>query len=340
MKVLVTGYKGYVGSILCRILREQNYEIVGCDIGYFPNRFLRNYSNEMCVFSNDIRDITVEELRDINSIIHLAALSNDPLGEIKPTITNEINYSATVKLATLAKKAGVERFIFSSSCSIYGNSSKIVTEDSDQAPITAYARSKINAEKDLLLLKDENFIPVILRNATVYGASPSQRLDLVVNNLTASAFTTGKVKLLSDGTAWRPLLHVEDMANAFIECVKASKDKIIGEIFNVGSNEQNFIIKDIADVVQEIIPKSKIEYSKNSDKDERSYKVSFDKIRESLNYRTHWSLKDGIKQLYDLFKVKNFSEEDFKDKNFHRVKYLKWLLENKIIDDNLRFLNK
>ena len=216
MKVFLTGHKGYVGRKLSQILLNANHKVVGCDIEYFPS----NMSNEqqdknmehIVSLKKDIRDLTSNDLSGCDAVIHLAALSNDPLGDISATITNEINYEATIRLGKLAKAANVPRFVFSSSCSSYGANEEIVNENSPLVPLTAYAKSKVKSESELLKLKDDNFIPVILRSATAYGISPNLRLDLVVNNLTCSALTTGKVEMLSDGTAWRPLLHVEDLS--------------------------------------------------------------------------------------------------------------------------------
>jgi len=237
LKVLVTGNQGYVGSVITEKLISQGFEVLGCDIGYFPQDFKR-LENQIQTMKKDVRDITKKDIDECNAIIHLAALSNDPLGEINPSLTNEINFLATIRLAKLAKEIGIERFVFSSSCSIYGASEDIVNEKSPMEPLTAYAKSKVNSEKELLKLKDDNFHPTILRNATVYGISPSQRLDLVVNNLIGSAITTNKIHLMSDGTSWRPLLHVEDMSSAFIHVLKSPKELVSGGIFNVGKNER------------------------------------------------------------------------------------------------------
>ena len=337
MKVLVTGNLGYVGNILTKMLIQKNHEVIGCDIGYFAQDFLEQIipKNQL---QKDIRDLTIDDLRGVNAILHLAALSNDPLGEINSSLTNEINFLATIRLAKLAKEVGVERFVFSSSCSTYGANSETVDELSPLAPITSYAKSKVNSENELLKLESDFFAPTILRSATAYGISPNLRLDLVVNNLTGSAFTTGKVHLLSDGTAWRPLVHVEDMAAAFISVLETPLDRIKGEKFNVGSNLDNYKVKQIAELVEEIVPDSKIEFSKNADRDTRSYMVNFDKITKQVEFKTKWSLKKGIKQIYDFLKSKNFDEDDFTNKKFYRVRHIKWLLEQKKIDNDLRVI--
>ena len=336
MKVLITGHNGYVGRVLTKLLVENNYEVVGCDTNYFPTTFDDNDYPEILNISPDIRDITIENLKEIDVVVHLAGLSNDPLGELNSQLTHEINYLSTVKLAELSKNAGVKKFIFSSSCATYGKTSAIVNEESDLEPLTQYAKSKINSEFKILELADDVFYPTILRNATAYGYSPNLRLDIVVNNLTASAFVTGKVKLLSDGTAWRPLLHVEDMANAFLTVMKAQNELAAGQIFNVGNNNDNFSVREIAEQVQEIVPDSKVEFANQSNKDFRSYKVDFDKIAKILNFKTKWNLKDGIKQLYDVFIKEKFSESDFHDKKFHRINQLKWLIEEGHLDGHFK----
>ena len=339
MQVFLTGHLGYVGNILAQKLTEETYDVIGCDIGYYSQDFVNIIPLKIKSLRKDIRELTKEDLKGCSAVIHLAALSNDPLGEINPSLTYDINYLATIKLAKLAKEAFVKRFIYSSSCSTYGATSDIVNEESPLSPITAYAKSKVDSEQELLKLKDESFSPVILRSATAYGVSPSMRLDIVVNNLTCCAYATGIIKLLSDGTAWRPLVHVEDMSDAFMTVLKSSEDKISGETFNVGSNEENYMVKQIAEQVREIIPNSKIEYAKGASKDLRSYRVNFDKIKNQIGYKTKWRLKDGIKEIYEVIKKKGFTEKDFRDRKFYRVAYIKWLMEQRILVDNLSFKN-
>lgn len=337
MKVLVTGNLGYVGNVLTRMLIEKNFEVIGCDTGFYPQGFLNLSEPKIIQIKKDIRNLTENDLKGVSAICHLAALSNDPLGEISPNLTEEINYVATVKLAKLAKNLGVEKFIFSSSCSSYGANDKIVNENSKLSPLTAYAKSKVNSEKEILTLSDNNFCTTNLRSATAYGISDSIRLDLVVNNLTSSAITTNQVKLLSDGTSWRPLVHVDDMSNAFISILNAKNFEVNAQAFNVGSDCDNYTVKDIANMVEKIVPNSKITYAKDVSKDNRSYKVSFEKIKQRLGYKTKWTLENGIKEIYKILKSKNFSEDDFRDKKYHRVTYIKWLLEQNKIDHNLFF---
>ena len=335
MKVLITGQNGYVGRVLTNLLLENKYDVLGCDINYFPTAF-DNDLHEISNVASDIRDITEKDLKKVDVIMHLAGLSNDPLGELNPKLTHEINYLSTVRLAKISKQAGVQKFIFSSSCSTYGKNLTFANENSDLDPLTEYAKSKVKSESEILALKNEEFCPTILRNATVYGNSPSLRLDLVVNNLTASAFVTGKVKLLSDGTAWRPQLHVEDMSSAFLTVMESSEELVRGEIFNVGNNDENFKVNQIAEEVKKIIPGSEIEFVNKSNKDSRSYKVDFTKINNTLGFKTKWNLEKGIKQLYDFFKKEKLIENDFHDKKFYRLKQLKWLIANGFLDENLR----
>ncbi len=329
---------GYVVSVLAQVLVKNNFEVTGCDIGYYPFNFTEQENLSINVLRKDIRNLTKTDVEGHDAILHLAALSNDPLGDLYPSLTNEINYLATLKLAKLAKEAKVVRFVFSSSCSTYGVNEEAVDENSPLDPLTTYAKSKVNSERELRKLGDENFCPVIMRSATAYGISPNFRFDLVVNNLTGAAFTTGSVKLLSDGTAWRPLIHVEDMSNAFVQVLRAETEKVNGQIFNVGTNDDNYKVKEIAQLVEEIVPNSKIEYATNADKDSRSYKVNFDKIREQIGYKTKWKLKGGIRNIYEELKKRGLEEKDFNDEKFYRVKYLKSLMAKGLLDEKLRVL--
>ena len=332
---MVTGNLGYVGNILTKMLLDQKFDVVGCDVGFYPQGFLGKENSGYEQIRKDIRDLSIDDLKDVSAICHLAALSNDPLGEINPNLTEEINYNATIRLAKLAKEAKVEKFVFSSSCSSYGMNENTVNEESELAPLTAYAKSKVNSEREISKISDNNFCTTNLRSATAYGLSNSIRLDLVVNNLTCSAFTTNQVKLLSDGTAWRPLVHVEDMSNAFISVLNAKNSEVNSEAFNVGTNDDNYTVREIAQKVEQIVPNSTITYAKDANKDSRSYKVDFSKIKQTLGYKTKWSLDKAIKEIYDLLKTKKFTEENFKDKKYYRVAYIKWLIESGKIDNNL-----
>lgn len=336
MKVLVTGNLGYVGSVLSKILKEDNFDVDGLDVGYFPQNMINNHHTTQK--KSDVRNVNEDDFVDYDAICHLAALSNDPLGEINSELTYQVNHQATINLAKMAKKAGVKRFIFSSSCSSYGSNQGIVDEKCELQPLTAYAKSKILAENELLELHDENFIPVNLRSATAYGLSPNLRLDLVANNLTCSAVATGLVKLLSDGSAWRPLVHVDDMASAFVIILKSSEQKIAGQTFNVGGNDDNYTVKEIADTVESIVPNSKVTYVENASKDFRSYKVSFDKIENELGFKPKRKLNESIMEMYKKFLDLEITEKDFLDKKFYRLKYINWLIEQKAINSELRII--
>jgi nucleoside-diphosphate-sugar epimerase len=335
---------GYVGNPLTKILLDEGIDVTGCDVYYYPNdgfARLKTYYNHPNVshLNKDVRNLTEKDLAGHDAVIHLAGLSNDPLGEINPSLTADINYEASVRLAKLSKQAGVKRFIFSSSCSVYGaNSSAPVNESSPTDPLTAYARSKIDSESPILALKDENFAPTMMRSATAYGMSPSLRLDLVANNLTAAAYSTGKVRMLSDGTPWRPLVHVEDMARAFVAVVKASADKVSGERFNVGGNDDNYTVKNIADEVASVVPNSKIEYAEGATSDPRSYRVDFSKIHNKIGFLPKRKLHEAIEEMYLAFKSMNFTKSNFEDKKYHRIKYLRWLIQEGKIDKDLRFI--
>ncbi len=339
MKVLVTGNQGYIGHALIDELLREKFEIVGVDLGFFPNDFSENYRGNEKIeqIKKDIRDLKKDDLRGFDAILHLAALSNDPSADLNPKWTEDINYRATVRLAELAKEVGVERFVFSSTCSVYGaQGNKLLTEESECHPISTYAVSKLKAERDLVKLSNQRFAPIILRSATAFGVSPRMRFDLVVNNLTASGYTTGKILLLSDGTAWRPNVHIKDISNAFVAVLKAPFAEVNGEIFNVGMKSENYGVKDIAKIVAEVIPNTEIEFVKNASKDIRSYSVDFSKIQSLKNFKPGVTVKMGVKEIYDTFKSKNFKREDFTDKKYHNVKFMKDLIENKRLDENLK----
>ena len=314
-KVLVTGHLGFIGVHLVRLLKEQGFYVVGIDNNYFNSDC--NYSNFTSPdkeIIKDIRKINGDDLEDIYAVCHLAGLSNDPMGELNDNLTYDINYEASKKLAKLSKKLGVNRFIFSSSCSMYGISDgdKALDESAEFAPVTAYAISKVKTELSIKELCDDEFAVTSLRNATAYGISPKLRLDLVVNNLVGWAVTTGNIKILSDGTPWRPLVHAEDIARAFVATIQTEKNQISGKSFNVGQNGENYQIKDIAKMVGEIIPNCKVEVTGEHGSDSRSYRVDFSKINNELpNFKPKWKLKDGIEEIYNSYMTKGLSNKQF-----------------------------
>lgn len=340
MKILVTGSDGYIGTMLAQTLLEKGYEVVGLDTGYYRSAWLYNgVKKTPFTITKDIREITVEDVKGFDAIAHLAELSNDPLGQNNPELTYDINHNGTVKLAELAKKAGVKRFVYFSSCSVYGASDNIATEHSPTNPLTAYAKSKIMNENSLKKMADANFSPTIMRNATVYGASPRLRFDLVVNNLAGLAWTTKKIAMDSDGTPWRPFVHVLDVCHAVVCLLEAPKEIIHNEIFNIGDSRSNYQIKDIAEIIGKAFPGCEVSLNKNG-ADKRNYRVNFDKINTQLpGFSCKRTVKDGAEELYRIFKVINLTKEDFDSRNYTRLKQIKYLTETKQLDDKFYWAN-
>lgn len=340
--ILITGNTGYIGTVMTKFLQEHSYKVVGIDYNYYEGCDL--YPSNIRPFKQivkDIKDISERDLEGVTAIIHLAALSNDPLGEINPSLTREINYVASVKLAKLAKRLGIERFIFSSSCSLYGIApdNKPLTEEGRLNPITAYAKAKVEAEKGISELADDNFHPVFMRNATVYGISPRLRLDLVVNNLVAWAYLTGEIAIMSDGTPWRPIIHIEDLCKAFLAALEAPVEKIHNQVFNVGINKENYQVRDIAKHVEEIVPKSHVKILNKTGPDERTYRVDFTKIKKTLpQFKPTWNLKKGIEELYQAYKDFGLTQKDLESPKYFRVRWIKYLVESQKLDYNLRWL--
>lgn len=321
--VLVTGSDGYIGSILVDKLIKRKYQVVGLDALFFKDALLGPYGQKCDLIKKDIRNLEGLDFSNFDVLIHLAALPNDPLGRIKPEFTEEINYLATVNLAKKAKKAGVRRFVFSSSCSIYGLSNGIASERSKPNPLTIYAQSKRLAEKELVKLADKNFCVAILRNSTVHGFSPKFRSDLVVNSLTAWALVNGKIGVKSDGTPWRPFIDVRDLSEAFIEFLKIESKKINGKIINVGFNDNNFQVKDIIKEVQNQLPDCEVIYTGEHAGDTRSYQVSFDKFRRIFSgFERKWSLAKSINDLIKELGKWRFSQGGFDSGRYNRVDVL------------------
>jgi nucleoside-diphosphate-sugar epimerase len=289
----------------------------------------------------DIRDVELRDLKGFDAVVHLCALSNDPLGNFNPEVTLEINYEASVRLAKLAKKAGVKRYLYTSSCSVYGAAgTEIVNETSKLNPVTPYGLSKAKAEQKISKLADENFSPTFLRPATAYGVSPMLRFDLVLNNLVAWAYTTGIVLLKSDGTAWRPIVHIEDISRAFLAVVNSSRDLVHNQVFNVGLTEENYRVRELATIAKETVPNSQIKFAKDADADKRSYKVDFTKIATHLpKYTPKWNVRLGAKQLYDTYKKVGFTLQDFEGPRYRRITYLENAVLNGSVDKELRRKN-
>lgn len=339
--ILITGNCGYIGPVMTRAALERSYKVVGLDTNYFDGcEFYPDKFKPHKQIIKDIRDVNETDLEGISYVIHLAALSNDPLGELNHTLTSDVNYSASINLAKLAKKMGVARFIFASSCSLYGIASndKPLTEKGKLNPITAYAKAKVGVENDLASLADDNFHPVYMRNATVYGISPNLRLDLVVNNLVASAYFTGKVSIMSDGTPWRPIVHVQDFCNAFMAALEAPIDRVHNEAFNVGINEENYQVKEMAKVIENVVPGCQVEILNKTGEDERTYCVDFSKIKNTLDdFKPTWNLQKGVKEIYQTYKDCEMTFEDFQSPKYFRVKWINHLLNNKKLDNEIRW---
>ena len=339
MRILLTGSQGYIGSVLFQILKKK-FDVIGLDVGYFKNNILGCFENDEKSIQLDIRNLKEKDLESFDVIIHLAGLSNDPLGEFSPKLTKEINYQATVNLANMAKKVGVSRFIFSSSQSLYGisNSKNELDEyNSEKHPVTEYAKSKWEAEKYLLNLSDSNFSVTCFRPSTVFGVSSRLRCDVVFNNLVACAFTTGKIEIKSDGSPWRPVIHVRDVCSALIAGIEAPRNIVSKKSYNVGIHNGNFTVKELALAAQKVVPGSKLIFT-NEHSDPRTYKVSFNRILTELKdfFRPQWNLVNGGEELVSFFKKINFTEEDFRGRKTVRLKQLLYLKSQNQIDNNFR----
>jgi nucleoside-diphosphate-sugar epimerase len=334
MNVLVTGTDGYLGSLLAPLLLRQGHEVVGIDTGYYKAGWLYNPpGTSPKTLVKDIRQIESSDLKGIDAIVHMAELSNDPAGNLAPHITYDINHKGSVRLAELAKQAGVGRFVYMSSCSVYGvGSDDYVTEHSPVNPQTAYAECKTLVERDVKALAGDNFSPTFFRNATAFGASPRMRFDIVLNNLAGLAWTTGEIKMTSDGTPWRPLVHGLDIGQAIVAALEAPRERIHNEIFNVGDTAQNYRVREIAEIVGETFPKCKVSFGPPS-ADNRSYRVSFDKIRKHLPaFRCQWDARRGARQLYELFQRIQMTGDEFQYRGFTRLKQLEYLIKTGQID--------
>ena len=334
MHVLITGTNGYLGSLLAPKLLDKGYEITGLDTGFYKDRSLYRASGHTpLTLTKDLRRAELSDFDGIDAVVHMAELSNDPAGQLNPKITYEINHEGSVRLAKLAKRAGVKRFVYMSSCSVYGIAENgVVDEESPVSPQTAYAECKALVENDIRLLADENFSPVIMRNATAFGASPGMRFDIVLNNLCGLAFTEQDIRLTSDGTPWRPLVHGLDVAAAILAVLEAPKEAIHNQTFNVGSSNQNYQVREVAEIVADVFPACSLSFGEGTDN--RSYRVSFKKIAKHLpGFKCLWDARKGAEQLYELFKRIEMSREVFRCRTFTRLNQLEYLIRTKQIDD-------
>jgi len=345
MNVLITGNRGYIGAVLVDMLLAKKYNVTGFDTGYYDGCELYQCSQPVRQIKKDIRDIAEEDLKGIDAVIHLAALSNDPLGELAPGLTEEINFKGTMKVAQYAKKMGVERFIYSSSQSMYGISAldiELEEDNSEKNPLTAYASTKWQAECALKEMGDKDFHVVCFRPSTVFGASPMLRCDIVFNNLVACAYTTGKIEIKSDGTPWRPVVHIRDVSNAFIAGLEAPLDLVSGQAFNVGIPNGNFTVRDLAEAAQRSVKGSTLVFTGEHGKDSRTYRVSFKKILTALkdHFKPEWDLDRGGKELVEMFKRADFKEEHFRGAACIRLKQINHLLAEGQLDKTLKWASR
>jgi nucleoside-diphosphate-sugar epimerase len=340
VKVLVTGHQGYIGAVLCPLLYEHGHTVVGLDTGFFDGCDFLEAPTAVPMLRCDLRDLTVDNLDGVDGVVHLAALSNDPMGQLDPRLTDDINHRASVRLAELARAAGVQRFIFSSSCSMYGvGNGAALTEAASFNPVSAYARSKVESERDIAALATDAFSPVFLRNATAYGVSPRMRVDLVLSNLIGWAMTTGQVRIMSDGSPWRPLVHIRDIAAAMVAALTAPRTAIHNQAFNVGRDGDNFQVRDIAEIVRATVPGATITYAGSGEPDRRSYRVDFTKIHVQLpGFSPDWTVERGAREAHEAFRRAGFGQTEFEGRKYTRLKQLCYLRDGGYLDGELRWV--
>jgi nucleoside-diphosphate-sugar epimerase len=339
MRVLITGHNGYIGSVLAPMVRAAGHDVVGLDTFLFEGGTFGRDGSHVEALRMDLRDVQVADLRGFDAVMHLAALSNDPVGDVNPQCTYDINHHGSVRLALLAKEAGVPRFIFASSCSLYGLAGdEMLTEEAAFNPITPYGVSKVLFERDVAKLADDRFSPTFLRNSTAYGVSPRLRADVVVNNLVALAFTTGEVLIQSDGTPWRPLVHIEDIARAFLAVLHAPRELVHNEAFNVGRSEENYRVRDLGELVEAVVPGSKVRYAEGGGPDPRCYRVDCGKLMRTLpEYQPQWTVRRGMEQLRDAFERNGLTREELLGDRYFRIKRIRALQSAGLLDESLRW---
>lgn len=337
MKVLVTGHEGYIGTVLVPLFQGAGHEVVGLDNGLFRGCDFGDPLLDCETLELDIRDVEPKHLAGFDAVIHLAGISNDPLGDLNPRGTYDINHEASVTLARAAKAAGVPRFLHSSSCSLYGAAGDApIDETADFNPVTPYGESKVYVERDVTPMADDTFSPTFLRNSTAYGVSPRLRGDLVVNNLTGYALTTGEVLLKSDGTPWRPLVHIRDISRAFLTILEAPREKVHAQAFNVGATAENYQMIDVARIVADVVPGSRIEIAEGAGPDKRCYRVDCDRIRDVLGFECEWTVRKGVEELYEAYKAHGLTLEEFESGRYLRIRHVRGLIDAGTLTTDLR----
>jgi nucleoside-diphosphate-sugar epimerase len=339
MRVMLTGHKGYIGTAMIPMLLRAGHEVIGFDSDLYRNSTYGESLPSVPEIIKDIRDIEKLDLQRIDGIVHLAGLSNDTLGDLNPALTYEINHAASVRLASMAKELGISRFVFASSCSNYGAAGDAMQDETGELnPMTPYAKSKVMVERDVSQLADDRFSPVFMRNATAYGISARMRFDIVLNNLTAWAYTTGQIYLKSDGTPWRPMVHIEDIGRAAIAALEAPAEVVHNQAFNVGRNEENYQMRDLAEVVRDTVPNCAIRFADGAEPDKRNYRVDFAKYAHAFpNHRLRWDVRSGAKQIYESYRQYGLQKDEYEGPRYKRIAQIKQLLASGDLDDTLRF---